>query len=36
MDVSRALIMIGVVVIVIGFAWPLISKLGLVRCPPAS
>jgi Protein of unknown function (DUF2905) len=33
MDISRVLIMIGVVVIVVGLAWPLISKLGLGRLP---
>jgi hypothetical protein len=31
--VQRALIVIGVVLVVVGLAWPWLSKLGLFRLP---
>jgi hypothetical protein len=30
---SRTLIIIGVIIVLIGLAWPLLSKLGLGRLP---
>ena len=33
MDVSRVLIGLGLVVLLIGLTWPLLSKLGLGRLP---
>jgi hypothetical protein len=33
MDVSRFLIGLGIVLLLIGLAWPLLSKLGLGRLP---
>ena len=33
MDIARVLIVLGAAVIVVGLAWPLISKLGLGRLP---
>lgn len=33
MNVSRLLIILGVVVVAIGLLWPVISKLGLGRLP---
>ena len=33
MDVSRFLIGLGLVILVVGIAWPLIAKLGLGRLP---
>ena len=32
-DVSRTLIGIGVLLVVVGLAWPLVTKLGLGRLP---
>ncbi len=36
MDIALVLIVLGAAVIVVGLAWPLISKLGLVACPATS
>jgi hypothetical protein len=33
LDVSRWLIVAGIVLVVLGLAWPLIAKLGLGRLP---
>ena len=33
MDVSRFLIGLGIVLLLIGFVWPLLSKIGLGRLP---
>ena len=33
MNISRLLIILGIVLIVLGLAWPLIQKLGLGRLP---
>ena len=33
MNVSRLLIIIGIVLVIAGLAWPLIQKLGLGRLP---
>ena len=33
MDVSRFLIGLGLVLLLIGFVWPLLSKIGLGRLP---
>jgi uncharacterized membrane protein len=33
MNISRLLIIIGIVLIILGLAWPLIQKLGLGRLP---
>jgi len=33
MSVSRALILIGIAIVVIGLLWPWLSKLGLGRLP---
>lgn len=33
MDISRVLIVFGVVILVAGLAWPLLTKLGLGRLP---
>ena len=33
MNISRLLIIIGIVLVVLGLAWPLIQKLGLGRLP---
>ena len=33
MNISRLLIIIGVVLVILGLAWPLIQKLGLGRLP---
>jgi len=33
MDVSRFLIELGLVLLLIGFVWPLLSKIGLGRLP---
>jgi Protein of unknown function (DUF2905) len=33
MDVSRLLIGLGLIILVIGLVWPLLSKLGLGRLP---
>jgi hypothetical protein len=33
MDVSRLLIGLGLVILVIGLIWPLLSKIGLGRLP---
>ena len=32
-DVPRLLVTVGVVLVVVGLAWPLLSKLGLGRLP---
>lgn len=32
-DVSRTLVAIGVLLVVVGLAWPLVTKLGLGRLP---
>lgn len=33
MNISRLLITIGIILVIIGLAWPLIQKLGLGRLP---
>jgi Protein of unknown function (DUF2905) len=33
MDVQRVLIGLGLVILLVGLAWPLVSKLGLGRLP---
>lgn len=33
MNISRLLIIIGIVLVILGLAWPLIQKLGLGRLP---
>jgi hypothetical protein len=33
MDIGRALIILGLVLVAVGFLWPLISKVGLGRLP---
>jgi len=33
MSISRLLIIIGIVLVILGLAWPLIQKLGLGRLP---
>jgi uncharacterized membrane protein len=33
MNISRLLIVIGVALVILGLAWPLIEKLGLGRLP---
>lgn len=33
MDIGRALIIFGLVLLAVGFLWPVISKLGLGRLP---
>ncbi len=33
MTVSRVLIVVGVILIIIGVAWPLLQKIGLGRLP---
>ncbi len=32
-DVSRSLVAVGVLLVVVGLAWPLVTKLGLGRLP---
>jgi uncharacterized membrane protein len=33
MNISRLLIIIGIILVILGLAWPLIQKLGLGRLP---
>lgn len=33
MDVSRTLIILGLVLVAVGFFWPFLSKMGLGRLP---
>lgn len=33
MNVSRTLVVVGLVLVAIGLAWPLVAKLGLGRLP---
>jgi hypothetical protein len=33
MDVSRTLIILGLVLVAVGFFWPVLSKMGLGRLP---
>jgi Protein of unknown function (DUF2905) len=33
MDMQRFLIGLGLVIVIIGFAWPLLSRIGLGRLP---
>jgi hypothetical protein len=33
MDISRALIVLGLVILAVGLLWPLVAKLGLGRLP---
>jgi len=33
MDISRALIVLGLVILAVGLLWPLVAKLGLGRQP---
>ena len=33
MDIGRFLILAGVVVVVVGFAWPFLGRIGLGRLP---